>query len=90
VIPLIPPSPKGRGVREKEERCSILLDVLLSILGYKQVYLDPGSGSFLLQLQIAGLLGAALVLRTQWSKIKKFFNRKNVIKETKDEDSDEA
>jgi len=90
VIPLIPPSPFGRGVREKEERCSILLDVLLSILGDKQTYLDPGSGSFLLQMQIAGLLGAALVLLTQWSKIKKFFNRKNVKEETKDEDSDEA
>ena len=39
---------------------------------------------------IAGLLGAALVLRTQWSKIKKFFNRKNAKEETEDEDSDEA
>jgi F0F1-type ATP synthase assembly protein I len=67
-----------------------LVGVLLSILGDKQAYLDPGSGSFLLQLLIAGLLGAALVLRTQWSKIKKFFNRKNAKEETEDEDSDEA
>jgi len=41
-----------------------LAGVLLSILGDKQAYLDPGSGGFLLQLLIAGLLGAALVLRT--------------------------
>jgi len=67
-----------------------LAGVFLSILGDKQAYLDPGSGSFLLQLLIAGLLGAALVLRTQWSKIKKFFNRKIVKEETEDEDNDEA
>ena len=38
-------------------------------------YLDPGSGSFLIQLIIASLLGAAFVLRTSWSKIKSFFKR---------------
>ena len=39
------------------------------------LYLDPGSGSFLIQLIIASLLGAAFVLRTSWSKIKSFFSR---------------
>ena len=38
-------------------------------------YLDPGSGSFIIQLIIASLLGAALVFRTSWSKIKSFFKR---------------
>ncbi len=41
------------------------------------LYLDPGSGSFLIQLIIASLLGAAFVLRTSWSRIKSFFNRSN-------------
>ena len=47
-------------------------------------YLDPGSGSFLIQLLIASLLGAAFVLRTSWSRIKSFFTR------TPDEMDDEA
>ena len=38
-------------------------------------YLDPGSGSFLIQLIIASLLGAAFVIRTSWSRIKSFFKR---------------
>ena len=37
-------------------------------------YLDPGSGSFLIQLIIASLLGAAFVIRASWSKIKLFLN----------------
>jgi hypothetical protein len=39
-------------------------------------YLDPGSGSFLIQLVIAGLLGAALAVRMSWSRIKGIFRRK--------------
>jgi hypothetical protein len=39
-------------------------------------YLDPGSGSFLVQLVIAGALGAALAIRMSWSRIKGFFRRK--------------
>lgn len=39
-------------------------------------YLDPGSGSFLIQLVIAGLLGAALAVRMSWGRIKGLFRRK--------------
>jgi len=38
-------------------------------------YLDPGSGSLLLQLALAALLGAAVLVRAFWSKIKAFFAR---------------
>ncbi len=38
-------------------------------------YLDPGSGSYLLQLLIAALLGAAFALRMYWGRIKSFFRR---------------
>ena len=34
-------------------------------------YLDPGSGSYLLQLLIAGALGALFALRIYWSRIKR-------------------
>jgi len=32
-------------------------------------YLDPGSGSFILQLILAALLGGAFVLKSYWKKI---------------------
>jgi hypothetical protein len=35
-------------------------------------YLDPGSGSYLLQLLIAGLLGALFVLRGYLGRVKDF------------------
>jgi hypothetical protein len=38
-------------------------------------YLDPGSGSYLLQLLIAGALGGLLLLRLYWSKVKSFVRR---------------
>jgi hypothetical protein len=40
-----------------------------------QAYLDPGSGSFLIQLLIAGLVGAGFLVKVYWKKIKGLFNR---------------
>jgi len=54
---------------------SILMSPLGSILGVEKAYLDPGSGSYLLQLLIAGLLGSLFVIRTYWSRIIGFFNK---------------
>lgn len=36
-------------------------------------YLDPGSGSFIFQLILASLLGAAIVVRAYWRRIVGFF-----------------
>jgi hypothetical protein len=49
-------------------------------------YLDPGSGSFLLQLLIAALLGIGVAIRASWTKIKGWFG----IKPKADEDDDES
>jgi hypothetical protein len=38
-------------------------------------YLDPGTGSYLLQLAIAGALGASYAVRHFWARIKGLFNR---------------
>jgi hypothetical protein len=48
-------------------------------------YLDPGSGSFLVQLLIAALLGIGVAVRASWGKIKGWFG----IKPRTDEDDDE-
>jgi hypothetical protein len=50
---------------------------MLAGLAAPPAYLDPGSGSFLLQLVIAGALGAALAIRMSWNRIKGLFRRKD-------------
>jgi hypothetical protein len=40
------------------------------------LYLDPGSGSIIIQAILAALLGAGIIIRTQWARIKKWFGRK--------------
>lgn len=56
-----------------------------------QAYLDPGSGSFLVQLLIAGLVGAAFIVRSSWGRIKGFFTRsKGEESEEFDESDDEG
>ena len=48
-------------------------------------YLDPGSGSFILQLLIAAILGGIVAIRAYWGRIKNFvrsiFNRNGAEEE---------
>jgi len=37
-------------------------------------YLDPGSGSYLIQLLLAAVLGGAFLVKAYWQKIKEFFH----------------
>jgi hypothetical protein len=53
----------------------IALDIISAPVKVEPLYLDPGSGSILIQLIIASALGAALVFKTSWSRIKNFFKR---------------
>ena len=39
------------------------------------LYVDPGSGSYLIQVIIAAVLGALFYFKTIWWKIKSFFHR---------------
>jgi hypothetical protein len=38
-------------------------------------YLDPGSGSYLIQLLVAAALGGLLLLRLYWQRVKSFVRR---------------
>ena len=49
-------------------------------------YLDPGSGSFLIQLLITALLGIGVAMRAYWGKIKGWFG----FKSKTDEDDDDS
>lgn len=48
-------------------------------------YLDPGSGSFILQLLIAALVGSMFIFRSSWKKALTFF-RNLVNKEKNDKE----
>ncbi len=49
-------------------------------------YLDPGSGSFLIQLLIAALLGIGVAVRASWGRIKGWFG----VKPNVDDDDDDS
>ena len=38
-------------------------------------YLDPGTGSYLLQVALAGLLAASYAIKVFWGRIVRFFSR---------------
>ena len=53
-------------------------------------YLDPGSGSFLIQLLIAALLGLGVAVRASWSKIKGWFGIKSNAPADDEDDEPES
>ncbi len=53
------------------------------------LYLDPGSGSFLIQLLLAVLLGAGVAIRMYWSKIKTLFGGSKPQSSESTEEKDE-
>ena len=52
-------------------------------------YLDPGSGSFLIQLLIAGVAGLGIAIGANWSKIKRLLGKNKKKTETDDDENDE-
>jgi hypothetical protein len=51
-------------------------------------YLDPGSGSFIIQIAIAALLGLGVAIRASWGRIKKFFGMKSKSEEENTDSED--
>ncbi len=56
----------------------ILLVYLLSPNLRPLAYLDPGSGSIIVQVLLAGLMAAAVLIKVFWKKIKALFTRSSV------------
>lgn len=54
----------------------ILLFSLLAVFAVPALaYVDPGTGSLMFQLLIAGIAGAIFSIKLFWKKIKAFFTR---------------
>ena len=62
---------------------------IYSLHSLPMAYLDPGTGSFLLQLLIAGLLAVGVLLRLFWSRISKFFGKSKSRQSSDDIEDDE-
>ena len=47
------------------------------LLGAREAhaYIDPGTGSYLVQAAVAALMGGLVALKTYWHKVKTFFSR---------------
>jgi len=65
----------------------LFLSCFLSWPAY--AYLDPGTGSIILQMAIAGLLSALFTIKMYWYRVKSFFKELLGRKKTNDtEDND--
>lgn len=55
---------------------SVVLAGLLLLISTHDAhaYIDPGTGSYILQLLIAGLVGALFAVKIYWGKIKAFLS----------------
>lgn len=52
------------------------MSILASIIVRPVRYLDPGTGSMLIQILLAALLGAGVAIKIFWRNIKAFFTGK--------------
>lgn len=52
-------------------------------------YLDPGSGSFLIQILIAAFLGSIVFIGAQWSKVKRMLGIKPKVADEDTDDEDD-
>ena len=61
----------------------LALTLMLVTYDYAHAYIDPSTGSYILQLVLAGLLGALFTLKIFWKKIKlaivRLFSKNNQV-----------
>ena len=55
----------------------VILTVILLLCSVCEVYayIDPGTGSYIIQVVIGVLLGAAFALKVYWEKVRAYFSK---------------
>jgi len=68
---------------------SVVWVVLLLLIFTRDAhaYLDPGTGSYILQLIIAGLVGTVFAVKIYWGKIRAFFSSLFSKRQQKEDDN---
>ena len=58
-------------------RNMVILAVILLFWSIRKAhaYIDPGTGSYIIQVVIGGLLGAAFALKVYWKKVRAYFSK---------------
>lgn len=56
-------------------RFLVKIGAWVTLVKVVRMYLDPSSGSFILQVLIAGLLGGLLTIKLFWTRIRTFISR---------------
>ena len=51
--------------------------MILNPFSVAYAYLDPGSGSMLLQLLLGGVTGVVVIVKLYWERVKSIFHRKD-------------
>jgi hypothetical protein len=54
------------------------------------LYIDPGSGSYFIQVIVAALLGAAFWIKMSWNRIKAFFSGNKFKQDQKEDEENPA
>jgi hypothetical protein len=71
-------------------RCSMFLLAVVAgtflVPSDAHAYMDPGSGSFVLQMIIAGLVGLGVTLRVYWQKLRRLFGGSSKAEDENDLD----
>lgn len=66
IVPLV----CADGVRQEYEEGDFMLNVTPNF-----AYIDPGTGSLIIQVLVASLLGGLFTLKIYWKRVKAFFSR---------------
>ncbi len=61
----------------------------LHVLPIARIYLDPGSGSILIQLLIAAVAGIGIFFSISWRRIKRLLIKKKGIEENPSDEGEE-
>ncbi len=67
---------------------AILIGTFILFPKSTYAYLDPGSGSYVVQILIASLAGIGFFLKTYWNQIRGIFSRKNKSSNKKSDEQD--
>jgi hypothetical protein len=63
----------------------VLFLVVLGLSREAYAYVDPGTGSYLLQILVAGFLGLLYALRLYWTRLKTFLTSR-ILRSSKKDD----
>lgn len=68
----------------------VLFLLLVFVTSSVYSYIDPGTGSYLVQVLIAVFVGASVGIKVFWRRIKEFFTgKKTELPEVKEDDDDD-